>query len=550
MLSKKLLASILTAGTIGLGAFTTVAQPFQQGTVNPQAMYPYDITKSKDYEIIMLGTLQGVVAKQSPTQLYLYSTVDGSYTPTPQDQALGLTTGPLFFKYYLNNTRSPIIPDIQNPSKNIWDVVSYYKEYVNGYVLYNVQTDSQDIAVTLCGLLNCIALTPDIAQTAQANGIKQIADATTMSYTDIINQYADQLNKTFTVELIPYYTNWPDTTKYTKADGPKDYTVMLNGMMFYSYANNATRDQVLSFIRKANPNAFPVYGWNAEQNGEEGFVRDVSANGDFVVASDNSIDLSFFASSNTKPLSVKAAPSLKYDSKMSYVTFLVSDGDNLQLVTNKANDARWWGNSNRGKFPVGWTMPPSMYYLESDVWNYFVTTSTDNDELVAGPSGIGYIFGGVASTSQFANQQSDLNEFMLSAGVKTVAIFGDTSNDWSNNNFLSPYLNNAAVSGAFYCQYASWMGQTSYDTKWFNNKPMMPQNEYLNNNPSVIANEINSKLKNKNNGFYAVYAIRNDGCNTMDWLATLYNSLDKTKVQVVLPSQLADLATQANKKKF
>ncbi len=523
------------------------AQPFQKGTINPSIMYPVDISSKPAVDRVLLATLQGIVAKSSTTQLFLYTQTDenGGYVPTSEDQSKGLTSGMLFFKNYL--TTLPNIKVYQSPKNNTWDIVNNFKSYISGYALFNPGTDSENMAATYCGLNNCIPVaTSDIAL-AKHLGLKLDKDFTLYqySYTNFITDFGKQINKNFAIELNPS----------GKDVYLKDYAAMLGGIIFYSGTNNTIRDAVLNqLIGASNPNPIPVYGWNAASGDEGAFVNDISANGNFVVASDNSMNLSFFSSSNTKPIKVNyKLTKINYNPSMTYVTFIISDGDNIQFVTNKANDQRWWGNANRGQFPVGWTMPPAMFYLEPDIWNYFVQTATKNDEFIAGPSGIGYVFEGVAGSSKFKKQQNYLEEFLNDSGLKAISIFGYNNNAWNNtNSFLSTYLANSSVSGIFYSQFSIWMAQTGYSTQLVPgiDKPIIPENEYLtgtdsNSNALAIANDINSNLTQKNDGFYAVYAMRNDGDNTMDWLTTLNNTLDKTKIQLVLPSQFIDLEQQS-----
>jgi hypothetical protein len=73
-----------------------------------------------------------------------------------------------------------------------------------------------------------------------------------------------------------------------------------------------------------------------------------------------------------------------------YVTFIVSDGDNLQAVQHFTR--RHWDDPMRGQVPIGWTMPPAMVDVSPNILSWYWENATENDALVSGPSGIGYTY--------------------------------------------------------------------------------------------------------------------------------------------------------------
>ena len=73
-----------------------------------------------------------------------------------------------------------------------------------------------------------------------------------------------------------------------------------------------------------------------------------------------------------------------------YVSFTISDGDNLQY--NQHRMARLWEDPVRGTMPIGWTISPSLARVAPSLAAYYMSTASANDELIAGPSGAGYMF--------------------------------------------------------------------------------------------------------------------------------------------------------------
>ncbi len=73
-----------------------------------------------------------------------------------------------------------------------------------------------------------------------------------------------------------------------------------------------------------------------------------------------------------------------------YVSFTISDGDNLQY--NQHRLLRLWRDPARGSVPIGWTIAPALIQAAPAMASYYMRTATPNDEFIAGPSGAGYMF--------------------------------------------------------------------------------------------------------------------------------------------------------------
>jgi hypothetical protein len=67
----------------------------------------------------------------------------------------------------------------------------------------------------------------------------------------------------------------------------------------------------------------------------------------------------------------------------------MSDGDNLQYDQHRM--AQLWQDPVRGTIPIGWTISPTLVRVAPALAAYYTRMATPNDELVAAPSGAGYI---------------------------------------------------------------------------------------------------------------------------------------------------------------
>ncbi|MBC7326937.1 hypothetical protein H5T87_02310 [bacterium] len=74
-----------------------------------------------------------------------------------------------------------------------------------------------------------------------------------------------------------------------------------------------------------------------------------------------------------------------------YVSFIISDGDNLPVLT-VGNFPQLWQDKMRGQFPIGWTISPSAHILIPAVVDYYYSTATPNDSFLAAVSGVGYCY--------------------------------------------------------------------------------------------------------------------------------------------------------------
>ena len=84
------------------------------------------------------------------------------------------------------------------------------------------------------------------------------------------------------------------------------------------------------------------------------------------------------------------APALSAGVPKAYVSFTISDGDNLQYDQHRM--AGLWRDPVRGSIPIGWTISPSLVQTAPSLAAYYLNTASPNDELIAGPSGEGYIY--------------------------------------------------------------------------------------------------------------------------------------------------------------
>jgi hypothetical protein len=115
-----------------------------------------------------------------------------------------------------------------------------------------------------------------------------------------------------------------------------------------------------------------------------------SRHGVYVVAADFALNLSVLGGTPRPGRTVAArlpAPPLE---DRTYVTFTLTDGDNLQYCQHRMRQL--WDTAERGLAPLNWTVSPLLFDAAPAILRYYQDTATPNDLLIAGPSGAGYAY--------------------------------------------------------------------------------------------------------------------------------------------------------------
>ena len=117
-----------------------------------------------------------------------------------------------------------------------------------------------------------------------------------------------------------------------------------------------------------------------------------------------------------------------------YVSFTISDGDNLQYDQHRM--AGLWKDPVRGSIPIGWTISPSLVQTAPSLATYYMGTASPNDELIAGPSGAGYMFPSDWPQGQLPTFLKLTGELMLAMKLNVIEVL----DSGSSQAFVNPGL--------------------------------------------------------------------------------------------------------------
>jgi hypothetical protein len=163
-----------------------------------------------------------------------------------------------------------------------------------------------------------------------------------------------------------------------------------------------------------------IFGWHTKRDDELTFMLQLSSNGLRLVPSHLADNFSFH--SQVRPLgefNTDPIPDVKLDPQGTYVTFTLSDGDQLMMM-NTAELGNW-NSSSRGTIPFNWECQPLLSELAPALLERFSRTKTSNDCMVAGPSGAGYVVPPLAP--HFSDYMTVTAQTCKKAGINVVTTY-------------------------------------------------------------------------------------------------------------------------------
>jgi hypothetical protein len=109
------------------------------------------------------------------------------------------------------------------------------------------------------------------------------------------------------------------------------------------------------------------------------------------VVSDYYSNGSFWSSFPNKTYSQPLGSPVKAMPGKVYVALNWSDGDNLSF--DQQRTYRLWNSPGHGSVPISTSLSPTLQELNSPLLDWYYSKMTRNDQLIAGPSGVQFIFG-------------------------------------------------------------------------------------------------------------------------------------------------------------
>lgn len=365
-------------------------------------------------EMYLFSSLKGVVNRTQP-RIFSYEGDAFAEGPYTWMQSLGLAwTEPA----------------------NKWDLITKYRSEISGLIVYDpAQNHTVNLATTLAKDKKALIASPSL-----------LARLTAAPYNlpvllDLRGQFTSKLQVYQTL----FTTYWPSIdhrvliglSPEAHQASLREYATALGAAVIWLDPNIAGESELLNNFLASMPAGANFMGWWPEE--EAGITR-ASNYGIATIASDYTSNLTVHSGMprtvNVKPITPKPSVQNKI-----YVAFILSDGDNLQYVEHLMR--KLWNNPDRGSVPIGWTVSPAMLDAMPGALNYYHQTSTNNDNLISGPSGYGYVypnnFPNQTLLNQFVSKTEDYNR---RAGLRVVTIW-NTITGGINQNVGESFATNA-----------------------------------------------------------------------------------------------------------
>jgi hypothetical protein len=236
-----------------------------------------------------------------------------------------------------------------------WQLVERLRDkgLVKGYLLYRqddsagelnehrVKIDnSVNVATSLAGLLGGVLVEERLEDEAKKRGLELLCDTRDKTQAWCFHTYKDRFHRRLVLMQDPRKANVRDLAIAQGA--------------FTCYGDDQLADEVFAWLEPLSA----VFGWNG---GDEFITTRLSSeHGHFQTATDwcTNLPVLMAGSEQNTPSPAKSFDprTIDWNDQRSAVSFLLSDGDNVQwLTTTFFDNPNYWATPSRGAIPFGWS---------------------------------------------------------------------------------------------------------------------------------------------------------------------------------------------------
>jgi hypothetical protein len=280
---------------------------------------------------------------------------------------------------------------------NPYELVKMFAHELSGYVVYDEEMlDSANVATVLGSLKNAVPVSEELAARLTESGVKEIENLRGR-WIDRLDAYEwaaatllPDCNERFLALLCIDVPHWPSDSLYLR-----DY--LMAHKVFTFDLSSSLRDRkdfdLLNRICSKVVSPGGILGWHCARDNEHELVAVASRYGLFVICCTSSTNLSVhtaiprpdkpFVQAHRKPGDVKLE-------KKVYISFMMTDGDSTSSMLGYVTGS--FSDKLRGTFPYTWGILSSAYDFMPGVAQFYYENLTENDYLVAAPTGAAYTY--------------------------------------------------------------------------------------------------------------------------------------------------------------
>ena len=348
----------------------------------PQHLDVYDIRAASRNVQLAATTMAGIVNRPTP-QVYLITGEDEAFWLKQVLQAVPQDTPPLTGDDALNA------------------LLIGHRDALQGLIVYDPDViDTVNVATMLAGQRDAMVVAPAMVQDLQqAYNLPILVDlrtykwrSRTQAYNWALQNLRDAASNHLVAGLSPNnmtglrsflvatrsFVYWLDSRKFLP-----DVGSLGEGLL----AERSLMQQILATY----PPQTAHLGWFIDESSGVNLTSQAAI---LVLATDHFTNLEVWSAVrpqfDVSQAVVSRTEAMSSVANKIYISFTVSDGDNLQYCQHRM--LKLWRDQARGSLPIGWTISPVIMQAAPAMAQYYRSTATPNDELIAGPSGAGYMF--------------------------------------------------------------------------------------------------------------------------------------------------------------
>jgi len=318
-----------------------------------------------------------------------------------------------------------------NPDNDVFDLISKYRDEIAGLVIFDPNLeDSTNVAVSVASVLDSLVVSPTTAETLSA------APYSLPVLMDLRGQFTTRL-EAYQWLKDNYWNELSRRALFSISPSIGlhmiDYVMAQKGYLHFLEPNDAAEKALYDSLLADLPVNAPVMGWwhEPENGGELAHVRYLAEAGHPALGFDYFANASVFGGAS-RTINVKPPPPKPTLENKIYVTLFMSDGDNLQAVEHAIRNQ--WDDPMRGSVPIGWTLSPALVDVAPNILNWFWENATDNDNLVAGPSGLAYTYPNHWPSDDALTVFAQYTGcYLAQAGMNVITIWDDSGEVFTGN---------------------------------------------------------------------------------------------------------------------
>ena len=197
----------------------------------------------------------------------------------------------------------------------------------------------------------------------------------------------------------------------------RDYIVAVNAPVFWLDPEDTDESALFTEALKLMQPDAPYLGWFPQGHEMTG-VTLCGQNSSPVVAADFFYNGSALSGVYANVFSRKSCPPVPKIANKIYLTLTMVEGDNIQY--NQHRMRQIWDDPNRGQTPINWSVSVLLADIAPSMLHYFQQTQTENDLLVAGPSGAGYTYPDVWPAATLPGFIQRSGQYMQRTGMNVL----------------------------------------------------------------------------------------------------------------------------------